>query len=146
MRKCYLSSEVAANFIEILDNAPAEILPVLCDSIFDHFNNRLRSALDIMAPLFNKKRKNNNLSPWKNDQIKHLKKILRCAEKKWRKTKLTVHYEILHEQLRSYNSAVKQARISCFAILITVNKNNSKIPVSTIDLLKNKNDTICWTM
>lgn len=55
--KRYLSSEVVANFIENLHNAPTEILPISCDSPTK------------------KNKKNNNSSPWKNDQIKHLRKI-----------------------------------------------------------------------
>lgn len=140
VRKRYLSSEAAANFMEILHNTPAEILPASCDFVVVHFNSRLRSALDKVSPLSNKTIKNNNSTPWKNDKIKHLRKICRRAERKWRKTKLTVHYEILCEQLRSYNSAVKLARIFYFANLITVNKNNPKILFSTIDLIMNKNN------
>ncbi len=50
---------------------------------------------------------------------------------------MTVHYKILREQLKIYNNAVKQARISHFARLITDHKNNPKILFSTIDLLIN---------
>ncbi len=39
VRKRYLTSEVAANFIEILQSTPAEILPAPCDFIVDHFNS-----------------------------------------------------------------------------------------------------------
>lgn len=51
VRKRHITSEVATNFIEILKSTPAEILPALCDFIVDNFNNRLKSALDHVAPL-----------------------------------------------------------------------------------------------
>lgn len=88
--KSYLSSQVAANFIAIFHNTRAEILPAPCNSIVDHFNGRQRSTLVTAAPLSNKTIKNNNSSPWKNDKIRHVKKICRRAERKWKKTKLTV--------------------------------------------------------
>lgn len=43
IRKCYLTSEVAANFIEIL--------PAPCDFIIHDFNNKLKSTPDSVAPL-----------------------------------------------------------------------------------------------
>ena len=35
----YLTSEVAANFIQILQSTPAEVLPAACDFIVDNFNS-----------------------------------------------------------------------------------------------------------
>lgn len=51
VRRCYLTSEVAANFMEILQNTPADILPGPCDFIVDNFNSRLTSSLDSVTPL-----------------------------------------------------------------------------------------------
>lgn len=36
VRKCYLTSEVAANFIEILKSLPADNLPAPCDFFVDN--------------------------------------------------------------------------------------------------------------
>ncbi len=107
VRKRYLTSEVAANFIEILQSTPAEILPASCDFIVENFNNKLKSTLDSVAPLLTKTRKTKPTPPWRNDEINKLKRNCRSAERKWRKSKLTVHYEILREQLKTYNKAVK---------------------------------------
>lgn len=59
------------------------------------------------------------------------------AERKWRKTKLTIHFEILREKLKIHNNAVRQAWTSRFAKLMTDHKNNPKILFSTINLLIN---------
>lgn len=67
VRKHYLTSEVAANFIAIL--------PAPWNSIDYHLKSCLRSVLDTETPLSHKTIKKNNSSPWKNDQIKHRKKI-----------------------------------------------------------------------
>lgn len=49
LRKCYLTSEVAANFIQILQRTPEEILQAPCDFITDSLNNKLKSTLDPVA-------------------------------------------------------------------------------------------------
>ena len=69
----------------------------------------------------------------------NLASILLTETWRWRKTKLTVHYEILHGHLKTYNNAVKQARISHFQKLINEHKNNQKFVFSTIDLSTNTN-------
>ncbi len=140
VRKRYLTSEVAANFIEILQSTPAEILPAPCDFIVDHFNSRLKSTLDSVAPLLIKTIKTKPTPPWrKNDKINKLKRNCRSAERRWRKSKLTVHYEILRQQLKTYNNAVKQARTSHFSQLIIDHKNNPRFLFSTFDILTGTN-------
>ena len=51
MRKCYLMSEVAANFIPVFGQTPTIVLPSSCDFIADTFNAKLRLILDTGAPL-----------------------------------------------------------------------------------------------
>ncbi|KAL7395907.1 hypothetical protein ABVT39_025211, partial [Epinephelus coioides] len=139
VRKRYLTSEVAANFIQILQSTPAEILPAPCDFIVDSFNNKLKSTLDSVAPLLIKTIRTKPTPPWRNLEIKQLKRYCRSAERRWRKSNLTVYYEILRQHLKTYNNAVKQARISHFKKLISDNKNNPKFLFSTIDILTNSN-------
>lgn len=50
-RKRYLTAEVTANFIELLDDTPADFLPSSSDFMVDGFNNKLRTILVIVAPL-----------------------------------------------------------------------------------------------
>lgn len=117
-----------ANFIKILETTPAEILPASCNSIVDHFE---------VEPWVAKMIKTKPIPAWRNDETKKLKRNCRSAERKWKKTKLTVRYEILWEKLKIYYNAVRCARTSHFAKLITDHKNNPKILFSTIDLLIN---------
>ena len=124
VRKRYLTSEVAANFIQILQSTPAEILPAPCDFIVDSFNHKIKSALDSVAPLLIETINTRPTPPWRNTETKKLKRNCRSAERRWRKTKLTVHYEISHGQLKTYNNAVKQVKISHFQKIINEHKNN----------------------
>ena len=60
-------------------------------------------------------------------------------ERRWRKSKLTVHNEILRQQFKTYNNAIKKARISHFSQLITNHKNNPWFLFSTFDILTGSN-------
>ena len=138
VRKRYLTPEVAANFIEILHDSPADILPAPCDILVDNFNSKLRSTLDSVAPLYTKTISSKPTSPWlKNNEVELLRRKCRSAERKWRQTKLTVHYEIFQDKRKIYNEAVKQARTSHISQLITDKKNNHKFLFSTIARLMN---------
>ena len=137
VRTRYLTPEVAANFIEILHNSTADILPQPCDFIVDHFNNKLRPALDTVAPLSTKILSIKPTPPWIKTEIKQLKRNCRSAERKWRQTKLTVHCDIFWDKLKTYNKAVKQARTSHFSQLISDKKNDHKFLFSTIARLIN---------
>lgn len=69
LRKCYLTSEVAANFIQILQTTPAESLPAPCDFITDSRNNKLKSTLDPVAPLLAKTIKIRPTPLWRNNEV-----------------------------------------------------------------------------
>ena len=129
VRKRYLTSEVAAKVIQILQSTPAKLLSTLCDFIVDSFNHKIKSTLDSVAPLHIKTINTRPKPPWRNTEIKKLKRNCRSVERRWRKTKLTVHYEILRGHLKTYNNAVKQARIShfqkCPSTDIKITKNSS---------------------
>uniref|UniRef100_A0A672IAL3 Reverse transcriptase domain-containing protein n=1 Tax=Salarias fasciatus TaxID=181472 RepID=A0A672IAL3_SALFA len=140
VRRRYLTSEVAADFIEILQSTPAVILPASCDFIVDDFNSKLKSSLDSVAPLLTKTIKGHSKPPWRrNDIVIKLKRNCRSAERRWRKSKLTVHHQILRQQLKIYNNAVKQARTSHFSQLISDNKDNPRFLFSTFNILTGTN-------
>uniref|UniRef100_A0A3P9LR34 Reverse transcriptase domain-containing protein n=2 Tax=Oryzias latipes TaxID=8090 RepID=A0A3P9LR34_ORYLA len=138
VRKRYLTPEVAASFIDVFKQTPAQILPAPCDFIVDHFNNRLQSSIDAVAPFKTKTIRATPKMPWKTDDIKGLKQNCRRAERKYRKTNLIIHKDILKEQLKIYNNSVKRARTSYFSKIISENKNNPKFLFKTIDILINK--------
>ena len=90
-----------------------------------------------MAPLSTKTVSIKPTPPWIKTQIKQLKRNCRSAERKWRQTKLTVHYDIFRDKLKTYNKAVKQARTSHFSQLISDKKNDHKFLFSKIARLIN---------
>ena len=84
------------------------------------------------------KKRTKTTLPWINGEIKELKRKCRRAERKWRKTNLTIHYDILCIQLKTSSNSAKQARTIHFSNLIIENKNNQKCLFKTIDLLMNR--------
>ncbi len=56
---------------------------------------------------------------------KSSKKECRKAERRWRKNKLQVHYDIFRKRLQVYNSELKRARQSFFSVIINKNSNNA---------------------
>lgn len=75
MRKHYLTPEVAENFIEVFNSCPPVILPASCDFNVKHFNSKLKSCLDTIAPLVTKKVKTKPMAAWRNnDKVKKLKR------------------------------------------------------------------------
>ena len=102
----------------------------------EDFSITLSSALDTVAPLKTKKRSNDRISPWLNNiNVNESKRICRAAERKWRKTRLTVHFNIYKESITAYNKAIRMARKDYFSKVITENAGNSRILFSTIDQL-----------
>lgn len=113
VRKRYLTSEVAANFIEVFKCTPAEILPAPCDFNVESFNSKLTSTLGSVAPLLTKTEKPKHLPPWRRKpEIIKSKQQCRSAERRRRKSKVTVHYKVLREQLKSYNKTKREKEFS----------------------------------
>ncbi|KAJ0055115.1 hypothetical protein NL108_009851 [Boleophthalmus pectinirostris] len=131
VRKHCITAEVTTNFTEILDNTPTPFLPSSCDFTVEYFNNKLKSALDAVAPLKLKTVKTKK-SPWKNEKTRQLKQNCRKAERKWRKNKITINYEIYREQVRKYNNGMKSERQAYLSQLINNNIKNPRILFSTI--------------
>lgn len=66
VRKQYITTTVAAYFIDILDQTSALILPALCDFIVDPLNSESKSVIDGMAPLKTKVIKSKLTTLWRN--------------------------------------------------------------------------------
>lgn len=85
-------------------------LPSSVDDLVNNLNTKLQSAIDHIAPVRYKKIPQKQKPPWRNQNINQLKRNCRKAERRWRKTKLQVHHDILKELLAEYNTAVRHAR------------------------------------
>lgn len=70
VRKHFVTSELAANFIEIFHALPD--LPAPCYIIVDDFNSQPNSTADSVAPFVTNVNEHKPISLWRNDQIKNL--------------------------------------------------------------------------
>ena len=80
--------------------------------IIDTYNEVLRKTLDKHAPLISKKVVTRHQPPWFTDEIKTAKTERRKLERKWRKSKLTIHqqmYKVSHKKVRHLCRQAKSA-------------------------------------
>ncbi len=75
--------------------------------------NACSCVLDSVAPLKVLKPKRRS-EPWLNSNVRVLRQECRKAERKWKKDKLQVSYEILKNALSAYHHSVKNAKLNIF--------------------------------
>uniref|UniRef100_A0A8C4TH24 Reverse transcriptase domain-containing protein n=2 Tax=Erpetoichthys calabaricus TaxID=27687 RepID=A0A8C4TH24_ERPCA len=107
------------------------------NSKVERFNTKVRAAVDIVAPEKTVKKSSSIVIPWKTQRVSDLKRTCRRAERKWRKTKLTIDYEILKVKITEYNNTVRLERRCYFSKIINNNASNPRVLFSTIDHLLN---------
>lgn len=75
--------------------------------------------------------------PWLNKNTCSFRQMWRKAERKWKKDKLQVSYNILKDAMIKYQKAVKAAKTKYFSDLIRKIPNNPKVLFKTIDSVLN---------
>ena len=116
--------------------APAP-LATADSNLIEALNTKVKTALDLVAPLKLKMIKGKPKAPWKNEGVYIAKRKCRKAERLWRKTKLQIHLEIFKGHLSMFNNTVRAARKEYFSKLIANNANKPSALFSTIDSLLN---------
>ena len=132
IKKRFFCSSAAEDFPQYLACAPPLPDTSSVNDMLLHFNFKLESVLDIMAPMKTKKR-SSRTTPWINEHMRSLKKECRRAERVWRKNKLTINLEILKRSTAAYNKAIRLSRQAYFSGIINENKNNARVLFSTIE-------------
>jgi len=56
--------------------------------------------------------------PWLNNEIRGLRQNCRQAERKWKKNKLQIYYDIFKEALKKFQRAVKLTKSKYFVEII----------------------------
>ncbi|XP_039543830.1 uncharacterized protein LOC120490596 [Pimephales promelas] len=106
------------------------------DEHLSYFNSTCASILNSIAPLKLKFRKSVPI-PWLNESVRFLRQACRQAERKWKKDKLQVSYEIMRDSLFTFQRAAKAAKCKYLSDLIKKNRHNSRVLFSTIDSVLN---------
>ncbi|XP_029902284.1 uncharacterized protein LOC115355565 [Myripristis murdjan] len=137
IRKRYINDNTCALFTQGF--TPSPTLPsALVDDLVNSFSSNIMTVIDSIAPIKTKVLSGRKKAPWRNATlVKEHKRLCRQAERRWRKNKLQVHYDIYKESLRNYNQELKNARQSYFSEIINRNSNNARTLFSVVDRLTN---------
>ena len=80
------------------------------DDKVNDFNNSLRTVLDTHAPLSTRMVSDRTSKPWITQEIRDAKRARRRAERKWRKTGLTVHKQIYASKRNITNTLTLESK------------------------------------
>lgn len=106
------------------------------EELFSAFHQICTFALDSVAPLRTKAKRQRS-EPWLNAATRSLRRALRRAERKWKKDKLQVSFQILQASLTAYQEGVKLAKALYFSNLVTMNHHKPQVLFNVFNSLVN---------
>jgi hypothetical protein len=125
----------------LLSSQLVQAPPSDSDELVRLYNQTLTTLLDEQAPLKTKEVMLRPHAPWYNESIRTAKQKRRRAERKWRKTDLTVDKELLKESQKEVSNLSEVAKKNYYNDKISENQNNPKKLFSISNsLLKNNKD------
>ena len=86
-----------------------------CNELTLQYNKELALLIDQHAPLRQKKTRKTPSAPWFNDITLAARSVKRRNERLWKKTRLTVHYEIFQASCRQYYSTIEASKRNLYA-------------------------------
>ena len=113
------------------------------DTLYPHldFTNSidviLRDVLDQHAPLFSREVPDRNSSPWFTEKVLTAKQHRRAAERKWRKSHLTVDRQVYQQATKDVQDIIRHERATYFTDKIS-NSRNCKTLFSVVNELCGK--------
>ena len=112
-------------------------------ALIQRYNGTLTDLLDQHAPFKTKQITVGKIPPWSSQEINLEKRIMRRRERLWRKTKLTVHYDMYKTQSAKFFSMLQTARIQyCSKKVEECGTNQKKIFRFTNSLLGRKTEQV----
>ncbi|WAR20367.1 hypothetical protein MAR_002205, partial [Mya arenaria] len=113
------------------------------EELVERYNTGLQELLDKHAPLQTKVITIRPNTPWYNDSLRAAKRNRRKAERKMRKSNLTVHTEIYKEACIIYNKLMLQTKKDYYSSKIEENSNDRRHLLKlTNTLMGCKRDTV----
>ena len=105
------------------------------DSLLDAFNSELQRLIDKHAPLQTRTLVLRPKYPWFTQDLHVAKHRKRNLERKWRRSKLTVHYKMYREQCVVYNKLLLSTRSSYYQRQLEDCGRDPKLTLRTAKLL-----------
>ena len=110
------------------------------DSLTSTYNDGLKNILDNHAPIVTRTIRDRASTEWMNDEAREARRVLRRAERKYRKTNLTVYEDIYKNELKTYRKIKVQLRKQYNSNKISACSTTKQVHV-TSDLLLGKKKT-----
>jgi exonuclease III len=94
--------------------------------LVSEYNSLLSSLMDTHAPSRTSTLVMRPLVPWMTKEILEEKRLCRQFERKWRKTKLTVHIQIFKAQRKVVRLLIRKSKVGYFTEKVRASKGNQK--------------------
>lgn len=144
VRSCrVINPSTAAHFSSAFSQICATTDPAHLDTeaLCSQFFHFCQSAIDSAAPLKSRQRKVKPV-PWLNETTRSVRQECRRAERKWKKDKLEVSFQILRDCWRRYQSSVKEAKRKYFSDIIVSNCHKPRVLFKVINSTLNASQTV----
>ena len=84
-------------------------------ALVDTYNNGLLEILDRHAPSVTRRVRDRPSAPWLTEEVREVRRKRRRAERQWRKSRLTVHRQILISARNEVKSCIQKAKRDYFS-------------------------------
>uniref|UniRef100_A0A3B4X257 Reverse transcriptase domain-containing protein n=1 Tax=Seriola lalandi dorsalis TaxID=1841481 RepID=A0A3B4X257_SERLL len=111
------------------------------DELSSWFRSSCQIVLDTVAPLKIRLPKT-KCEPWLNDTTRAVRRQCRRAERKWKRDKQQVSFQMLRECWRNYQTTLKDAKTKHFSDIILSNCHKPRALFKTIDSVLNAPQTV----
>ena len=113
--------------LDTFSSDASRLLSEKSQNLTEHFDTTLRHLLDTHAPVTTRHLPNRPPAPWLTPEIAHAKRARRRAERRWRKTKLTVHKQIFHTARRRVSTLISSAKNTYFQNKIITSSSSKQL-------------------
>ena len=113
--------------LDTFSSDASRLLSEKSQNLTEHFDTTLRHLLDTHAPATTRHLPNRPPAPWLTPEIAHAKRAHRRAERRWRKTKLTVHKQIFHTARRRVSTLISSAKNTYFQNKIITSSSSKQL-------------------
>ena len=112
------------------------------DKLSSWFHSNCQTVLDTVVPLKSRQPKTKS-EPWLNDTTHAVRREHCRAERKWKKDKLQVSFQMLRDCRRHYQKTVKDSKRKHFSDITPSNCHKTCVLFNTIDSVLHAPQTAC---
>jgi exonuclease III len=105
----------------------SNLLSETTHNLAEHFDTTLRHLLDTHAPATTRLLPNRPPAPWLTPEITHAKRARRRAERRGRKSKLTIHKQIFHTARTRVSTLIASAKTAYFQNKIATSSSSKEL-------------------